>query len=83
MTPTEQLHTFICRLSKAGVDIRLVFNYPWVYLSHVNGKPVTETFMGNHGFTVAFWPIHIADNKVKWPDLSTTFALIRRYIAPE
>ena len=77
-TPEQEIATFVRRLEKAGIVISLSGNYPWIYLTKVNGKRVTELFKGNHGFTVAFYPIRPNHNLV-WTDLSTIFQLLRRY----
>jgi hypothetical protein len=83
MEPIDQINTFCRRLSRIGIDVKLAANYPWIYLTHINGKAVTETFQGNHGFTVAFYPIRKGVNEVQWTDLSMTFDIIRWYATPE
>lgn len=51
------LTTFVDRMTKLGIDVKLAGNYPWVYIDSINGKKVKEKFEGNHGFTIAFIPI--------------------------
>ena len=67
---------FVQRLKRIGVDVELVLNYPWVYMTTVNGVPVTEKFMANHGFTAFF--VHKGD---KWSDRRKVFAKIRELLS--
>jgi len=53
----DKLTSFIDRMNKLNINIKLVGNYPWVYIDEINNKRVTETFQANHGFTIAFLPI--------------------------
>ena len=76
------LNALIERLQKIGIEIKLVGNYPWIYVYEINGKRVTEKFEANHGFTVAFIPIK--DNKkMELTDISEIFKLIRKYTKEE
>lgn len=68
---------FIKRLRAIGIDITLSANYPWIYVTHVNGNYVTEKFMANHGFT-AFTLQH--DSSYKLTDRRAVFKLIRSYL---
>lgn len=72
------IETFRNRLLKIGIDIRMVGNYPWVYLDTVNGNKVKEKFMANHGFTVMFRAIR-EGQKDKFTDLREIFKIIRKY----
>lgn len=67
------------RLHKIGIDVTFNGNYPWIYLDKVNDKKVTEKFMGNHGFTVAFLPIRQGE-KITFTDITEIFNIIRKYI---
>lgn len=73
-----RLLTFKNRLSKLGIEIELIGNFPWIYLGKINGKTVTEKNEAKHGFTIAFYPI-MENGKLKFTDLSKTFKLIRKY----
>ena len=75
MKPTL-IAKFVKRLKRIDVDVELVANYPWVYLTHVNGVPVTEKFMANHGFTAFF-----AYKGDKWSDRRKVFAKIRELLS--
>ena len=75
----DKLKIFIDRLKKIGYNITLVGNYPWIYLDTINGKRVTERFMGKHGFTIAFLPIRVGQ-VMKFTDISKIFELIKKYI---
>jgi len=75
----DKLTIFIDRLRNIGIDLQLGGNYPWIYIDYINGKRVTEKFMANHGFTVAFYPIK-ADKQIEFTDIKETFKLIRKYV---
>jgi hypothetical protein len=64
------------RLKRIGVDVELIANYPWVYMTKVNGVPVTEKFMANHGFTAFF-----AATAERWSDRRKVFAKIRELLS--
>jgi hypothetical protein len=74
----DKITVFIERLQKVGVEVKLGGNYPWIYIEHINGKRVTETFQGNHGFTLAFTPIK-KGQEIKFTDITEIFKLIRKY----
>lgn len=78
MGSTDKLTIFINRLRKLGVDIKLVGNYPWIYIDTINGKKVTERFEGNHGFTIAFLPIRVGQ-ELHFTDIGEIFKLLRKY----
>lgn len=75
---TDKLTIFLNRMKKLGIDIKLVGNYPWIYIDEINGKRVTEKFEGNHGFTIAFLPIQ-KDQDLNFTDIEEIFRLIRKY----
>lgn len=75
----DKLTIFVDRLKKIGVDIKLVGNYPWIYIDSINGKTVTEKFQAIHGFTVAFLPIR-TEQEMQFTDIAEIFKLIRKYI---
>ena len=72
------LKTFINRMSRLGIEVKLAGNYPWIYIQEINGKRVTETFEANHGFTIAFLPIR-NDQQMQFTDIAEIFKLIRKY----
>ena len=74
----DKLSVFVNRLKWVGVDLKFITNYPWVYIDEINGKRVTETHQGKHGFTVGFAPIKL-DGEFTFCDLSEIFKLIRKY----
>jgi hypothetical protein len=76
---TDKLKVFVDRMQKININIKLVGNYPWIYIDEINGKRVTEKFEGNHGFTIAFLPVR-ADRELEFTDISEIFKLIRNYI---
>lgn len=71
----EKLNIFINRLKKININIELSGNYPWIYIDKINGKKVTEQFLGNHGFTIMF---HSKTHE--FTDIKEIFKLIRKYI---
>lgn len=75
----DKLKVFVDRMTRININIKLVGNYPWIYIDEINGKRVTEKFEGNHGFTIAFLPVR-ADRELEFTDISEIFKLIRKYI---
>lgn len=75
----DKLTSFINRMNRIGIDIKLAGNYPWIYINSINGKRVTETFEANHGFTLAFLPVR-ADKELELTDIGEIFKLIRKYV---
>ena len=73
------LKTFVDRMQRIGIEIKLAANYPWIYIDKINGKRVTETFEANHGFTIAFLPIR-NDQQMRFTDIAEIFKLIRKYV---
>ena len=59
MEQDNVLNRLVPRLRKIGIDVELFGNLPWIYLDKVNGNKVKreDFFEGNHGFTIAFYPI--------------------------
>ena len=74
----DKIDTFMRRMGRIGIDLRLSLNYPWIYLTKVNGKMVKETFQAFHGFTIAFMPIR-KDQELQFTDIKRIFELIRKY----
>jgi len=66
------------RLLKIGITIEMISNYPWVYLTHVNGNVVKEKYFANHGFTIGFNPAKLGDI-FSYTDLKEIFKIIRKY----
>lgn len=75
----DKLKVFVDRMTRININVKLVGNYPWIYIDEINGKRVTEKFEGNHGFTIAFLPVR-ADRELEFTDISEIFKLIRKYI---
>ena len=75
----NKLNTFVERLKKIGIEVKLIGNFPWVYLDEVCGKKVTETFQGNHGFTVMFLPGRTDAPPSNFTDIKEIFNLIKKY----
>lgn len=64
------------RLNKIGIEIELMGNVPWVYLTKVNGNAINKSdFTANHGFVIA-WNrnnIELVSNR------KSIFEIIRKY----
>ena len=74
----HKLEKFVARMDALKIDVKLVANYPWIYIDSINGERVTEKFYGNHGFTIAFIPVK-KDQELQFTDLKEIFKLIRKY----
>ena len=75
----NKLDKFVERLSKMGINIELVSNYPWVYLHKINNILVTERKRSEYRYTIAFLPVRIG-GEIYFPDIEETFKLIRKYL---
>jgi len=76
---TDKLGVFIERLKKIGIEVKLSGNFPWVYLSEINGIRVKENFQANHGFTVMFLPGRNDSPPSEFTDIKEIFNLIKKY----
>ena len=76
----NKLNTFVERMKKIGIEVRLIGNFPWIYLNEINGKRVTETLHANYGFTVMFLPVRNDSPVSEFTDISEMFKLIRKYV---
>jgi len=75
----DKIKVFVERLKKIGIEVKLIGNYPWVYINEINGVRVTEKFAGNHGFTIIFLPVRNDSPPSEFTDIKETFKLIRKY----
>lgn len=75
----DKITVFVERLKKIGIEVELAGNYPWVYINDICGKRVTETFEGNHGFTLIFLPGRNDSPPSEFTDIKEIFKLIRKY----
>lgn len=74
----NHLDTLVKRLKNIGIDLKLIGNYPWIYLDSVNGKRVIEKFEANHGFNIAM--MNVRTGKIKLTNTKEIFKIIRKYI---
>ena len=74
----DKITVFVGRLKRIGIDVELNSNYPWIYITKINGKKIIETFQANHGFTVAF-SSPLIDGESAFTDITEIFKLIRKY----
>jgi hypothetical protein len=76
----NEVKIFINRLKKIGIELELIGNVPWIYLSKVNGNRVQpEDYNANHGFTIAWNRDKIELDS----DTKQIFQVIRKYKTPE
>ena len=75
-----QLDVLTKRLKKINIEIKIVGNIPWIYLSSVNGNIIKpeDYYLANHGFTIAFMPMSERE-KIEITDIKKTFEVIRKY----
>jgi len=78
MNRPDKITVFVKRLQKLDVEVKLSANYPWIYISHINGLRVTEKFQANHGFTLAFAPTK-KGQQPEFTDIREIFKLVRKY----
>jgi hypothetical protein len=76
----DKIRKFVERLRKIGIDVEISGNFPWIYIDEINGKKVTEKFMGNHGFTIIFLPSRNDSPPSEFTDIKEIFKLIRKYL---
>ena len=79
----DKIRIFVERLKKIGIEVKLVGNYPWVYIDEICGIKVKEKFEGNHGFTLIFLPARNDSPPSEFTDITEIFKLIRKYIKNE
>jgi hypothetical protein len=74
------LNRLVPRLRKIGINIEMSGNIPWIYLEKVNGNRIKKEdyYCGNHGFTIAFYPIKVGQ-KMELTDIKKVFEIIRKY----
>jgi len=75
----DKIEIFISRLEKKRIKIKLIGNYPWIYIYSINNKKVTDIYQSNHKFTVALLPIR-TDQEIQFTNISEIFKLIRKYL---
>jgi len=76
----DKITRFVERLKKIGIDVKLSGNFPWVYIDEICGIRVTESFCGNHGFTLIFLPGRNDSPVSEFTDIEEIFKLIRKYV---
>lgn len=73
----EKLVTFLRRMNKLGYKLKLEFNFPWIYLSSINGKEIYEKQFSEHCWTICLYPMN--KKEINFINLSETIKLIRKY----
>jgi hypothetical protein len=74
------INRLVPRLRKIGIEVQLYGNAPWIYPDSVNGNKIKKQdyYLGNHGFTIAFYPIRLGE-VMEITDIGKTFEIIRKY----
>ena len=72
----DKLTILVDRLKKIGITIELGGNYPWIYIDRIDCKRVTDKYLANHGFTIAFVKLK---GGVELTDITEIFKIIRKY----
>jgi len=75
----DKIKVFVERLKKIGIEVKLSGNFPWIYITEICGKKVTETFGGNWGFTLIYLPVRNDSPPSEFTDITEIFKLIRKY----
>jgi hypothetical protein len=75
------LETFLLRTEKLGISIDIMYNFPWVYITRINGKLIhpDDYYQSRHGFTLGYQPIRIEEEIFKFSNITQIFKLIRKY----
>lgn len=73
----DKIQIFQKRLRKIGIELEFAGNVPFIYLYKINGAHVKETYLANHGFTVAWYPTKV-NGEIKFTDLQEIFKLIKK-----
>lgn len=73
----NQVDRFITRLQRLDIQVTFAANYPWIYFATINGKKVTGTFMGNHGWTAFFMQL---DGSYEFSDRKEVFEKVRSMV---
>ena len=75
----DKLLLFKNAMESIGVDIEMAQNYPWIYITKINGINVTEKFRSEYGFTIAFRSIK-NDSEITFTNKKKLFELISKYV---
>lgn len=75
----SKLNRLVYLLKKINIDLQFGSNFPYIYLTHINGEQVTETKNAEHGYCVGTWPWR-TDQEFKFDDLNHLFVTIRKYV---
>jgi len=72
------LNVFVARMKKLGITMKFASNVPWIYVTEVNGKKITEKHASEHGFCIGY-----KNQYFKFEYKKELFNLIRKYIKNE
>jgi len=74
----DNLTILVERLKKINIHVKLIGNYPWIYLTEVNSKIVKEKYLANHGFTIAWYP-NKNQTGCQLTEIKEIFKILRKY----
>ena len=69
------LNVFVARMKKLSITMKFTVNSPWVYVTEINNKKVTEQYASEHGFCIGY-----RNHYFKFEYEKEMFNLIRKYI---
>jgi hypothetical protein len=78
----SELNKLYRRLEKLNIYINLAINFPWVYLTSVNGHVVKEKYKSEHGFVISMIPNDVC-SVAQITNISATFDVIRNTLCNE
>jgi len=68
--------TFKRRMKRIGIKIEYAANMPWIYITKINGKTVTDKYYSEHYFTIGLVDKYGGFSFTKLPGI---FKIIRKY----
>lgn len=74
----EKLDAFVRKLRKMNINLEFSLNFPWIYVTKINGKIITEKFGSEHGWVIGFYPIREGQH-FEFDNIFELFKLIRKY----
>ena len=75
----DKIQAFRDMMEAMDIDIVLIQNYPWIYITEINSVKVTEKFKSEYGFTLAFRGIK-DDSEITFTNKKKLFELISKYV---
>jgi hypothetical protein len=67
---SDKIKVFVERLKKIGIEVKLVGNFPWIYIDEICGIKVKEKFERIYGFTLIFLPARTESPPSEFTDIT-------------